>query len=122
VRGAVRKPVEPVQRAKGKARSASRASRKRVAAPSSHGYYARLLRPWILPLTALLLAGYAASLPPLRSARAARPLAGAGESAAAGPSMLRGAADPGLKLLRLSVKGRRTNPGSAPAHLRDVVF
>ena len=119
VRSAGRKPApQPAARAKGKS---PRSKPKQVAGSSSLGF-ARALKPWILPLAAVVLAGYALGLPPLRAARGARPIAGSAASAPTGPSMFGGGADPGLKRLRLQLKGRRANPGKAPAHLRDVVF
>jgi serine/threonine-protein kinase len=94
-------------------------------------FYFPRLGAYVLPIIAVLLAYYAWTRPPLNALPSTPAASGSvqpgsmrdepGDAPATG-SVLSGAADPGLEQLRLTGKGRRANPGQAPAHMRDVVF
>jgi hypothetical protein len=87
----------------------------------------------VLPAVALVLAYYAwtkpslgeegpsahALAPGLAADYAAQPVAPAGSADGDGVAS---PAEAGFKPIRGAGKGRRANPGRAPAHLRDVVF
>src|SRR5262249_55499651 len=82
----------------------------------------RYRRSWghlVLPALAIALVGYLMIKPALRAAptETASPSIGGVGSAAA-----RAISDKALGELRAQTKGRRKSPGSAPAHMRDVVF
>jgi serine/threonine-protein kinase len=88
---------------------------------------------YVLPALALVLAYYAltkpslgedgpsahALAPGLAADHAAQPVEPAGAAAGEG---IASPAEPGVRPIRGVGKGRRANPGRAPAHLRDVVF
>jgi hypothetical protein len=129
VRGALRKSQTQAQapapeRARSRARSTPRQQRPR---------YRSRFWPYLLPAVALVVGYYAWTKPPLGalgpSAHALAPGVAAshardqGDRAGAAAGDRAGdAAEPGFKPIRAASKGRRANPGRAPAHLRDVVF
>jgi hypothetical protein len=89
-------------------------------APPGKVRYRRKWGHWVLPLLAVGLVGYLVSKPALRATPRTSP---AGEhTAAIGSAAARAASRGALDDLRLPSKSRRKDPGSAPAHMRDVVF
>ena len=86
---------------------------------------------WVLPVLAIGLIAYLMAKPAVRATPKARPGtsatqavgAAASQSAAAvGSTVARVASQGALEDLRLPTRVRRKEPGSAPVHMRDVVF
>jgi len=131
VRGGPRKsqtqaqPQAPApERARGRARSTPRQQRPR---------HRPRFWPYVLPVVALVLAYYAWTKPPVgaerssahalaRGAAASHAIGGAESAGRAAVDRAGDAAEPDLTPIRGASRGRRANPGRAPAHLRDVVF
>jgi serine/threonine protein kinase len=118
-------PNRPVpQRRADPPRGAARRERPNIA-PAARSWRIRGLAGWLLPIAALLLAGYVLMKPPSRTSR---PVPGAAPTGALidapgrVPEGLARSLSTGLEQLHLQVRGRRANPGKAPPHLRDVVF
>jgi hypothetical protein len=94
-------------------------------APQPKVRYRRKWGHWVLPVLALGLVAYLVSKPALRATPRANPRAESGAAPAAaalGSAVARAASQGALGDLRLPTKGRRKDPGSAPPHMRDVVF
>jgi hypothetical protein len=90
-------------------------------APPEKVRYRRKWGHWVLPLLAVGLVAYLVSKPALRATPRAGPPA-EHSAAAVGSAVARAASHGALGDPRLPGKGRRKDPGSAPPHLRDVVF
>jgi hypothetical protein len=89
-------------------------------APPEKVRYRRRWGHWVLPLLAVGLVGYLVSKPALRATPRTSPPGQ--HSAAIGSAVARAASQGALGDLPLPTKGRRKDPGSAPPHMRDVVF
>ena len=101
------------QQRKGQSRARVQVARPKVRYRRSWGH-------WVLPLMAAALVGYLVLKPALRAAPSGE---AAGPSAAGlGSAAARVISDRALGELRAQAKARRASPGSAPPHMRDVVF
>jgi serine/threonine protein kinase len=119
-----RKPAAPahiqarVQRVSAKAKGRTK--------PASRPRYKRSYGPWLLPFVAVALLGYmylkGSSAAPSHALPGSAPPGSLPQAEAGQSDFARRAAGVGLVNLHLDAKGRRQNPGQAPAHMRDVVF